>query len=208
MLSLSFLLLFGRRLRATGVSALGARSVGLAVLLMFAVTGCSGTPGEGAASPYFATANGPVEFAFPDGWYANPKEHPFDLQWFAKHERMNTGVFLFAKEDLAEDVAPRAYLDRQIEDLRSKRKNFVVVEAEQVVQQAGKKLTSVVYAAEKGASRDYYRFTLIEFAAHPELIPVVLQVSVPSYWHENKPVLEAITASARVRPQAPRVQQK
>ncbi len=180
----------------------------LAALLMLSLVACGRAPAEAAGTRYASAANGPVEFAFPDGWYANPKEHPFDLQWFAKHERMNTGVFLFAKEDLAEDVAPRAYLDRQIEDLRSKRKNFVVVEAEQVVQQAGKKLTSVVYAAEKGASRDYYRFTLIEFAAHPELIPVVLQVSVPSYWHENKPVLEAITASARVRPQAPRVQQK
>ena len=173
-------------------------------LLTLVLVACGPAPADAASTRYVTVANGPVEFAFPDGWYANPQEHPFDLQWFAKYERMNTGVFLFAKEDLAEGVAPRTYLERQIADLRSKRKNFVVVEAEQVVQLAGKKLTSIVYAAEKGDSRDYYRFTLIEFAAQPELIPVVLQISVPSYWHENKPVLESITASARVRPAAPR----
>ena len=111
---------------------------------------------------------------------------------------MNTGVFLFTKEDLAEDVVPRELLERQVQDLGSKRKNFKVVEEEQVVQLEGKTLTTIVYSGEKGSSRDYYRFTLIEFAGNPALIPIVLQVSIPSDWDKNEPVLEAITASARI----------
>lgn len=177
----------------------------LVALLILSVAGCGRAPAEAAGSQYFAAANGPVEFAFPADWYENQEEHPFDLQCLAKHERMNTGVFLFAKENLAQDVAPRVYLERQIEDLQSKRSNFTVVEKEQVIQLAGKRLTTVVYAGEKGSSRDYYRLTLIEFAENPELIPVVLQVSIPSYWRENKPVLESITASARIRSADPRV---
>ena len=94
-------------------------------------------------------------------------------------------------------------LERQIQDLRSKRGNFTVVEKERVVQLEGKRLTTVVYAGDKDSSRYYYRFTLIEFAENPGLIPVVLQISIPSDWRENKPVLEAITASARIKPAAP-----
>jgi hypothetical protein len=176
----------------------------LGALLVLSAAGCGRAPADKpSGEQYFAAANGPVEFAFPPGWYKNPKEHPFDLQLFSKQDRMNTGVFLFAKEDLAEDLAPGELFERQIQDLGSKRKNFKVVEAERVVALQGKKLTSVVYSGEKGSSRDYYRFTLIEFAEAPGLIPVVLQVSIPSYWDENKPVLEAITASARVTKEAP-----
>jgi hypothetical protein len=171
----------------------------LGALLILSAAGCGRAPADGSSgTQYYAAANGPVEFAFPAGWYKNPKEHPFDLQLFSRQDRMNTGVFLFAKEDLAEDLSPRELFDRQIQDLGSKRKNFKVVEAERVVALAGKRLTSVVYSGEKGSSRDYYRFTLVEFAEAPGLIPVVLQVSTPSYWKENKPVLEAIAASARV----------
>ncbi len=169
----------------------------LGVLLLVLAAGCERARTAEPGYQHFAVANGPVEFTFPAGWYKNPKEHPFDLQCFSKHERMNTGVFLFAKEDLAQDVAPRELLELQIQDLASKRKNFEVVEEEQVIQLEGKRLTTVVFAGEKGSSRDYYRFTLVEFTGTPALIPVVLQVSIPSYWHDNKPILEAITASAR-----------
>jgi hypothetical protein len=171
----------------------------LVALLILSVAGCEREPANESNSQYFTVANGPVEFTFPAGWYENKQEHPFDLQCFSRHQRMNTGVFLFAKEDLGEDVVARDLLERQVQDLASKRRNFKMVEEEQVVQLEGKTLTTVVYSGEKGSSRDYYRFTLIEFAENPARIPIVLQVSIPSYWGENKPVLEAITASARIR---------
>jgi hypothetical protein len=170
----------------------------LAALLILPAVGCERPPTDESGSQYFAVANGPVEFAFPAGWYKNQKEHPFDLQCFSRDERMNTGVFLLKKEDLAQDAVPRELFELQIQDLQSKRKNFTVVEEEQVVQLEGKRLTTVVYAGEKDSSRDYYRFTLVEFTENPKLIPIVLQVSIPSYWQENKPVLESITASVRI----------
>ena len=171
----------------------------LVALLVISAAGCQRAPTDKSGNQYFAAANGPVEFAFPAGWYKNREEHPFDLQCFSRDGRMNTGVFLFSKEDLAEKVVPRELLERQIRDLGSKRHNFKVVEEEQVVQLEGKRLTAVVYSGEKGPSRDYYRFTLVEFADSPALIPIVLQVSIPSYWPQNKSVLEAITASARIK---------
>lgn len=171
----------------------------LAALLILSAAGCERAPTDESVNQHFAVVNGPVEFTFPAGWYKNQKEHPFDLQCFSRHERMNTGVFLFTKEDLAQDVVPKELLEQQIQDLGSKRTNFKVFEKEQVVQLEGKRLTTVVYSGENGLSRNYYRFTLVEFAGNPALIPVVLQMSIPSYWRENKPVLEAITASARVR---------
>lgn len=171
----------------------------LAVLLILSAAGCERAPTDEAADQYIVVGNGPVQFTFPAGWHKNPKEHPFDLQYFSKFENMNTGVFLFAKEDLAQKVVPRELFEQQIQDMESKRKNFKMVEKEQVVQLKGKKLTTVVYSGEKESSKYYYRFTLIEFAEDPMLIPIVLQISIPSEWSDNKPVLEAITASAIIR---------
>jgi hypothetical protein len=116
---------------------------------------------------------------------------------------MNTGVFLFAKGDLAEDYTAEEIFELQIADLRSKRKNFKVLEEERTVQLEKKTLTTIVFSAEKGSSRYYYKFTLVEFTENPEMILVVLQVSIPSYWEKNKPILEEITKSARIRSEEP-----
>lgn len=175
----------------------------LVAVAILSLAGCAQESAEEPAGQFFTTANGPVEFEFPGDWHENEKVHPFDLQCLSRHERMNTGVFLFAKQDLAADLAPRELLERQVEDMRSKREGFEVVEEERVIQQQGKTITTVVYSGEKGSLRDYYKFSLIEFAEHPDLLPIVLQVSIPSYWDENKPVLEAIIASARVVSSSP-----
>lgn len=168
----------------------------LAILMM---AGCMPKPVENAGSQFFATANGPVELQFPAGWHENEEDHPYDLQCLSKYERMNTGVFLFTKADLAEDFTPEEILDLQIADLESKRKNFKILEERRKVQLEKKTLTTSVFSGEKGSSRYYYKFTLVEFTENPEIILVVLQVSIPSYWAQNKPVLEEITKSARIR---------
>ena len=148
---------------------------------------------------YFVTANGPVEFFVPAGWFQNPGKHPYDLQVLSEDQQMNTGVFLFKMQDLAETTTPQDLLRIQIEDLESKRENFKVVEERKVEQLDDKTLTSVVYSGEKNDLSYIYRFVLIEFEDHPDLVPVVLQVAIPSNWPLDKFIQEAITASARVQ---------
>jgi hypothetical protein len=171
----------------------------LVAVMVVLLAGCTLEASENATGQYFATSNGPVEFLFPAGWHKSKSENPYDLQCFSRFERMTTGVFLFAKEDLAEDLKPRELLQLQIDDLKSKRKNFKIKDGEHVVQARGTKQTTVVYSGEKGSSRYYYRFTLVEFDKNPEMIAVVLQVAIPSSWTKHKPILEKITKSARVR---------
>ena len=151
-----------------------------------------------AADPVsFKTAYGAMEFTFPPGWFQNPEKHPYDLQCFSPDEQMNTGVFVYLKVDLAADANPHEILDFQVNDMRSKRRNFTELAAENRVAAAGKTLTSVAYTGEKGMSRYVYRFTLIEFDDDPSQIAVALQIAIPGRWQESEPVLEAITRSVR-----------
>jgi len=169
------------------------------VIFIIAVNGGMLDVTHGDQGQSFSTVNGPVELRFPAGWFKNEKDNPYDLQCFSKLQRMNTGVFLFSKVDLAEEFTPEKLFQLQIEDLKSKRKNFAVLENKQIIRTDQKKLTSIVYSGEKGVSRYYYRFTLVEFLKNPELFLVVLQVSIPSYWKLHKPILEEITLSARTK---------
>ena len=142
-------------------------------------------------------ADGLLELQFPAGWYSNKKEHPFDLQYFSPKQRMNTGVFLYTTEDLAADSTPLAILEVHVEDIQSKRENFTLIEPNETERLGDTTLTTAVYAVDASALRNYYKFTLIEFAENPQFL-VVLQVAIPSEWSRSKPVLEKITRSARV----------
>lgn len=172
----------------------------LAAVMILSAVGCAPNSPEKSASQYFVTTNAPVEFLFPPGWHNNDEDHPFDLQCLSEDEQMNTGVFLFVTEDLAEAVTPMELFELQIDDMRSKRENFRIFEEVKVVRREAMTLTTAVYSGENGSSRAYYKFTLVEFAENREWVPVLLQVSVPSSWDKNKPVLERIAASGRVRP--------
>lgn len=169
----------------------------LAVAVL-SLLGCAQGSAESDTVQFLMAKNGPVEVQLPRGWKAGQDDNPFDLQCFSKDESMMTAVFLFLQLDLAEDLEPEDLLDLQIEDLASKRTNFKLLEERQTVSLENKTLTSAVYSGEKGPSRYHYRFTLIEFADHPEYIPVVIQTGIPSDWAEQKPILEGLTRSARV----------
>jgi len=145
----------------------------------------------------FITSFGTVAFTFPSGWFVSKEDTPYDLQCFSRFERSTTGVFQFERIDLAEEFTAEELLQSQIDDLRSKRNNFNVFEEKEVLSDDEIKQTIIVYSGEKGPSRYYYRFTLIEFLESPDTILVALQVTIPSYWEEHKPILEDITASAR-----------
>ena len=173
------------------------------VVTILTMVGCKFEPQQGAGSQYFATANGLVELQFPAGWHESGEDNPYDLQCFSKYQRMTTGVFLYTKEDLAKDFTSHDLFIEQIDDLRSKRKNFTIFQEKETVQLEKKTLTTIVYSGEKGASRYYYRFTMVEFSENPEMLLVVLQVAIPSYWNKHKPILEEITKSARIRLEEP-----
>ena len=168
------------------------------VLVACLASSCAGAGAPGTNVVTGRTKSGKVELTFPSGWSANPEEHPFDLQWRSKFERMNTGVFEFLAADLAEDYEAKELLAMQVEDLRSKRENFEVFVKETVTELPDKRLTTVSYAGEKASQRNLYRFTLVEFTGHREVALVILQVSFPTEWEESRAVLEAITASARL----------
>ncbi len=170
----------------------------LIAVIVFAIVGCGYRPGGGEPK-YFSTANAPIEFKFPSDWYLNNEKNPYDLQCLSKDQSFNTGVFLFTKADLANRKGARELLEGQIEDLRSKRSNFQILEPMQTVTLNDKTLTTVSYTGEKEASKYNYRFTLIEFIEQPDYYPVVIQVALPEKWLVGKAILEDITKSARVK---------
>jgi hypothetical protein len=162
------------------------------------VAACGRLPvGKGTTIP---TSSGRVELDFPAGWFRNTEKHPFDLQCFSWDQRLNTAVFEFDRADLAKDYDASLLLDRQVQDLRSKRQNFTLQSEKTAVELPDKTLTTVVHSGEKDSLRNLYSFTLIEFKGRPAPVLVVLQVATPSQWEKSRSVLQGITASARVRP--------
>jgi len=175
------------------------RKILFVVAILYALTGCVWNRATNSAPQFHATSDGSIELQFPADWYENKEKHPYDLQYLSPGQQMVVGLFVYKKEDLAADMTPRELLQTQIEDIKSKRKNFQVLEGETVVQHGGKKLTTVTYTGEKEASKFCYRFTLIEFGNTPELLAIALQTAFPSSWSEDKPILDEIVKSARVK---------
>jgi hypothetical protein len=63
----------------------------------------------------------------------------------------------------------------------------------------------VLYSGEKDSVRNFYKFTLVEFTENPEVLLVVLQVAFPSAWAKDKPILDEIIKSARIRSEAQQI---
>ena len=145
----------------------------------------------------FTTEYAPIEFQFPSGWFKNKEEHPYDLQCFSRFEEMNTGVFVFKRIDLAADATPLDIFWIQVEDIKSKRKNFKEFESLQIHEYGDKILTTATFLGDKDSKRFCYKYTLIEFKADDSLFAVVLQVAIPGQWEKSRPILERITQSAR-----------
>jgi hypothetical protein len=172
-------------------------------VLVVTLVGCNLLKSAPPEAKRFSTSDGLVELVVPEGWRKSADSTPYDLKCVSRDERMSTNVFEFKRQDLSAEATPRAVFHAQVADLRSKRENFAVVEPEMTTQQMGKTLTSVVYAGEKAESRYYYRFSLLESAADSSVFAVILQVSIPSEWAANKPILERITLSSRVGASSP-----
>lgn len=168
----------------------------LAIFLAFAA--CPGKSSESQQGVAFRTAQNSVELRFPSDWSRNEAAYPYALQCTANSQHMNTGVFQYSRKSLQEGMDPDKVLLLQIDDLVSKRDKMRVIEPMRLVKDQGSERTMIVYEGIKDTSRFYYVFTLVEFPANPDTFLVLVQVSKPGFWKQNKPVLESIAASARV----------
>lgn len=173
----------------------------LRYVIVFAVIAAVGCTPRSAVNEgrYFSTANGVVELKFPAGWQENKEKHPYDLQCESRDQRMNTGVFVYPRSDFAKDLDRPKVLEQQIDDLRSKRQNFQLLEQLLTEEVGDKVITSVVYSGERDSFKYNYRFSLIEFKGRNDYILVLIQVGQPSEWSNQNPILEEIARSARVK---------
>jgi len=145
------------------------------------------------------TASGRVELRVPAGW-TREAETQFDLQVFSRRRLAMAGVFEFHRADLAEGVTPHEILERQVDDLRTKRDDFVPIAAEERREEGGRTLTSALHSGKRDGEEFYYRYTLVEFREEPELFLAVLQVAAPEHYPKALPVFDAFLRSATVRP--------
>jgi hypothetical protein len=184
-----------------------AKAIAVAAsFIMTALIGCGGPAGSGGGGPEavgrFTSKSAPIEFTFPGDWQKNVEKHPYDLQCVSRSETMNTGVFAFKKEDVAEDLTPLDVFWLQVEDMQSKRKNFEEIEALEHWQDDDRLITTVTYAGEKDGSQFYYRFSLIRFPEDDSTFAVAIQVALPDEWSTSKPILAEITQSAKSKAQS------
>ena len=145
-----------------------------------------------------------LRFAIPSNWEVRANPQPYELRFSSANPETVTGIFVYKKEDLAEESTPNALLERQIEVFKSKIKNFKVVEDKQTVTRNFKALadskviTSALYVGDFEASRYYYYFTLIEPAYNKDVFLLSVQFASPSDWKKMKPVLDAVTLSTQL----------
>ncbi|MGE0492209.1 MAG: hypothetical protein AB7S38_23560 [Vulcanimicrobiota bacterium] len=174
-----------------------------ALLLLFALAACSGIaqPPAPTTQKQIVSLEGldeKVEVELPGDWNANPSKHPFDLQFLANDQAMNTGVFLYDRESLGPETTIESALDDQVKDMASKRENFKEIRPPKFKELDKARLVSTSYSGERDGALNHYRFTAIEFPDHPKVLLVVLQVCLPERWDDGLPVLEKITDSFAV----------
>jgi len=172
------------------------KGIQVAAAAVLALMGCS--CGQKARETYFSTTDGLVEFLFPAGWQRSDQENPYDLQCSPRERSLMTGIFLYRTSDLASDTTPQGLFQFQVDDIRSKRDHFGVLEPKTIADVNGKRLTTAVYSGDKDMSEFHYRFMLIKFTDNPDILVIAIQTSIPSSWETDKPILEGITESARI----------
>jgi hypothetical protein len=147
------------------------------------------------------TKDTPVEFTFPAGWRLNSEEHPFDLQCLSSSEDMNTGVFVYRREDVSLDSKLTDFFQTRVDDLKSKRRNVEDLDALQRREFDDKTVTSVSFLGDKDHARHCYTFSLIEFRQENSPFAIVLQVSMPGDRKTSVSLLGSIVRSARLLPE-------
>ncbi len=154
---------------------------------------------EGQAIPL---AEGQLQISVPNGWLLNEDENPFDVQYIAPRQDMNTGVFVYNLGELDGSMTAQEVFDFHVEDLKSKRNNFTPIYTQKTETHQGKTITASAFSGEKDGQEDYYKFTLLEFSDNPDVLLVLLQVSLPEAWGTSDPIFLDIARSAKTLPPA------
>ena len=147
----------------------------------------------------FRTMGTPIEFSFPPDWHRVESGHPYDLQCVAANERMVTNVFVYDRAELATTSTPANVLSRQVEDLKSRRSNFAILNDPENFRDEDRSFTTVTYTGDTEGGSNCFRFTLIEFDALQSHFAIVLQTALPEDWSESETVLDRIARSAASR---------
>lgn len=171
---------------------------GIGYIILALIIASCGTGNQTLETHRFTDSKSLVSFEFPNGWFKNPEENPWDLQCFSSSSRLNTGLFLYNLEDLVDKHSPRSLYSDLIEDMKSKRENFVLFENENTLALDSTKITSSTYKAEKDDTKNCYKFSLVEFKNNQNIALVVLQTGFPSEWEQKKGILEGILRTAEL----------
>jgi hypothetical protein len=147
-------------------------------------------------SQAFRTMGVPIEFSFPPDWHRIENGHPYDLQCVAANNRMVTNVFVYDRRELATTSTASSVLSRQIDDLKSRRSNFTMLNDLENYRHEERNFTTVTYTGDTNAESDCYRITLVEFDALQNYFAIVLQTGLPEEWLETEPILDQIARSA------------
>ncbi len=163
-----------------------------------ALLGSCGERSRVTAPRQISFAEGKFSIEFPAGWRQNTAKNPYDIQYEAANGEMNTGIFYYYQEDLSAAFTAEGLLKKHVQDINGKRKNVASVEPLKLTKINGNAAASRVIAAERGSSRYYYRFEVLDFTPAKKGAVVLLQVSMPSSWRQNGPILKKLSRTVKL----------
>ncbi|MCU9533570.1 hypothetical protein [Streptococcus sp. CSL10205-OR2] len=141
-----------------------------------------------------------VQFMTDKRWQVDDEEGPFDLQLW--HDSSYMGVLVYHLSDFNDDLnSAEKLLNFHIDDLKSKRNEFIEVEPLTVVdKQENIKISQVVYSGIKKdeSTKFIYFFNMITFDDNPDLVAFVLMTTLPSDFEKEKQEFNDILLSAEL----------
>jgi len=169
-----------------------------AIILFFSIHSISITNAD--VSEEFVVNNTPnIVFTFPQGWEKNNKRLPYDLQYLTKDKRMNSAFFVYQKKNLSKNYSAEEFHQYHIDDLRRRRTNFKLLEVKKKLPFEHGNIIVTTFSADKNNLKNYYAVSVITLRQAPEIHLVSIQVSIPSSWDKNKPVLERILQATNIK---------
>ena len=177
----------------------------LLVICLAGITGCSPLDWEKNRGNTFVSDYGSVEFAFPPQWTKRTEENPFDLQCFSPQQDMNCGVFVYLKEDLAEDTTPDSALRRHVDDIQSKRTDFRELEPARSISFENRVITIIPCSGKKDNEEYSYVFARVDFKDNPGVFAILLHVALPELSSKAKENILRIARSAKPITETPAI---
>tara|TARA_B110000483_G_scaffold30040_1_gene36477 strand:+ start:1449 stop:2114 length:666 start_codon:yes stop_codon:yes gene_type:complete len=140
-----------------------------------------------------------IQVMAPEGWTSNnSKKSPYDLQLLSANKELGSGFFVYSLSDFGRPVTGMEILTLQVNDMKSKREQFTPLEALRTEQFGEKVVTSITFSGLKNKVKNHYRFAMVRYPSHPEIMVVVLQTSTPKQWTTKRRSLEDIVLSTEL----------